>query len=304
MKNLLVICLLALAVPALASPFFPLVPGAIWTLADDDPAAQTTLTMAGPVAFHGATCHPRYESIDGELVGITFWSVDAEERLLLHGLEFLQGAGAEFYFDPPAIFLDPALACDEAVARDVNVYQVMQTGHEWQGEFELRTTCIARDPVTTPLGTFAAITVDPVWTDSPLEAPWRYGHDGLFSYGFGVGPVLITSLASGAELLLVDLQNLVITAAPTPTPSPLALDAAPNPFNPATTLSFALPADGPARLEIHDLAGRRLAILHDGPLAAGPHTFAWQPRGLASGVYLARLSSAAGTATVRVTLVE
>lgn len=304
MQRLLLIALLALAVPALASTYFPLVPGAAWTLADDDPATTMTLTLAGEVMFHGAPCYPRYENVDGVLTGISYWNVDAEGRVLLHGLEYLVGDALEFYFSPPAVFLDPDLACGEIVDNTVNVYEVQDVGDFWWEERTVRLTCVDRDPVTTPLGTFSAVTVDPAWIDSPDGAPWRYGQDGVFSYGFGIGPVRIASQAGPEEYILVELENLVPTDTPAAVVSEIDLRAAPNPFNPATVLRFSLAAGGPARLEVFDLAGRRVAVLHDGPLPAGRHEFAWQPRELGSGVYLARVSTLQGAGTTRLTLVE
>jgi hypothetical protein len=73
----------------------------------------------------------------------------------------------------------------------------------------------------------------------------------------------------------------------------LALHASPNPFNPSTRLSLALPASTWARLAVYDASGRRVALLHAGTLAAGTHHFDWAARGpqahLHSGVYFARL---------------
>jgi hypothetical protein len=84
--------------------------------------------------------------------------------------------------------------------------------------------------------------------------------------------------------------NPLPTAAPA-SPSPAAaLTLAPNPFNPRTTFTVDLAGAAAAvRLEILDLRGRRLAILHDAPLGAGRHHFSWQPAGLPGGVYLYRL---------------
>jgi hypothetical protein len=70
----------------------------------------------------------------------------------------------------------------------------------------------------------------------------------------------------------------------------------PNPFNPSTTLRFALPAAGRARLSVYDATGRRVAVLVEGELAAGWHQAVWDGRdasghALASGVYLARLEA-------------
>ena len=133
MRALLLIAVLALAMPALGSPYFPLVPGAAWTLADDDPPATMTLTLAGEVMFHGAPCYPRYENVDGVLTGISYWSVDAEGRVLLHGLKYLVGEASEFYFNPPAVYLDPALPCGEFREDVVNVYEVEDVGDQWWG---------------------------------------------------------------------------------------------------------------------------------------------------------------------------
>ncbi len=63
----------------------------------------------------------------------------------------------------------------------------------------------------------------------------------------------------------------------------------PNPFNPATRFSFALPAAGKARLSIHDLNGREVELLWSGHREAGWWELDWRPVGLPSGVYFARL---------------
>lgn len=65
----------------------------------------------------------------------------------------------------------------------------------------------------------------------------------------------------------------------------------PNPFNPATAIDFSLPAAGPARLRILDLAGRVVRTLLDGPQAAGAHSVLWNGEddaghAVASGRYL------------------
>lgn len=83
----------------------------------------------------------------------------------------------------------------------------------------------------------------------------------------------------------------------------------PNPFNPATSIVFDLPRAGRATLRIYDLAGRLVATLADGALAAGRHTLRWDGRdaqgaAVASGVYLYRLESADFTATKRMVLAK
>ncbi len=83
----------------------------------------------------------------------------------------------------------------------------------------------------------------------------------------------------------------------------------PNPFNPQTTIAFALPAAGPARLAIYDVAGRLVRVLVDGSQAAGAQRAEWDGRdGLgqpaAAGVYLARLEAAGKADTQRLVLLK
>jgi len=79
--------------------------------------------------------------------------------------------------------------------------------------------------------------------------------------------------------------------------------AFPNPFVTATTLSFTLASDGPARLSIYDCAGRRVSDLVNGVLGAGPHSVRWDGAGAGgatagSGIFFARLE-AGGRALTR-----
>jgi hypothetical protein len=69
----------------------------------------------------------------------------------------------------------------------------------------------------------------------------------------------------------------------------------PNPFNPATTISFELSVEAEVRLEIYSISGRRVRSLISEKLPAGPRQVVWygrddQGRGLASGVYLVRIA--------------
>lgn len=89
----------------------------------------------------------------------------------------------------------------------------------------------------------------------------------------------------------------------------LSLAASPNPFNPQTSLRFALPEPGGVRLCIHDLAGRVVRVLVDDSLSAGGHEFTWDGRDRAgravgSGAYLARLETGSGVQVLRLGLVR
>ena len=70
----------------------------------------------------------------------------------------------------------------------------------------------------------------------------------------------------------------------------------PNPSNPSTEISFDLPKAAHATLVIYDLMGREVDRLVDQPLSAGTYTATWQAEGLASGIYIYRLTAGAYTA--------
>ncbi len=83
----------------------------------------------------------------------------------------------------------------------------------------------------------------------------------------------------------------------------------PNPFNPATTIDFALPAAGPVDLSVYDLAGRRVAVLVTGHQPAGHHTVLWQATDrsgapLSSGTYIYRLRTETGDHVKKLSLVR
>ena len=83
----------------------------------------------------------------------------------------------------------------------------------------------------------------------------------------------------------------------------------PNPFNPATRIAFALPEAADVRLAVYDVTGREVAVLAEGPKAAGAYAVEWAGRDGAgrvvpSGVYLYRLEAGTFTQTRRMVLLK
>ncbi len=110
------------------------------------------------------------------------------------------------------------------------------------------------------------------------------------------------------EWILRDAFAGTITDVPS-TSSALSLTAYPNPFNPQTTLRMELGAAGPARLALHDAAGRLVRVLVDGDLPAGANEIAWngrdgQGRTVAAGVYFAVAEAGGKRETARLALVK
>jgi len=92
-------------------------------------------------------------------------------------------------------------------------------------------------------------------------------------------------------------------------PAETTLSAGPNPFNPATTLRFALASATNVRLEIFNVRGERVTTLVQGTLPAGAHAIRWLGRSdagvaAASGVYFARLRAGALQRHVKLLLVQ
>ena len=86
-------------------------------------------------------------------------------------------------------------------------------------------------------------------------------------------------------------------------PRSVILGNAPNPFNPATLISFSLAASGPMEIGVYSLDGRRVKILESGSREAGVHSVRWDgtdSRGVsvASGLYVVRLRAAGASAPV------
>ncbi len=82
----------------------------------------------------------------------------------------------------------------------------------------------------------------------------------------------------------------------------------PNPFNPATTISFETLQMGPARLEIFDLAGRRI-YQNNFSAQEGPNRVIWRGssdtgQAVAAGVYLYTVTTSGGAGRGRMTLVK
>jgi len=83
----------------------------------------------------------------------------------------------------------------------------------------------------------------------------------------------------------------------------------PNPFNPSTEISFALPAQSRASLRIYDTAGRLVRTLVSGELDAGTHFVTWNGKTdsgniTASGVYFYRLDTERKSITRKMLLLK
>jgi len=78
----------------------------------------------------------------------------------------------------------------------------------------------------------------------------------------------------------------------------------PNPFGAQTTIQFSIPAAQDVRLEVYDVLGRRVSVLHDGGLPAGQHEVRFEAPNLTNGMYLYRLTTPGGSVTKSLVLLR
>jgi hypothetical protein len=138
------------------------------------------------------------------------------------------------------------------------------------------------------------------------------GESGLRSFGsltaeFGLGPgttassvrvdwpsgihQTLANVPGDQKILIVEGAVDAVTIAQAPT---LELTGYPNPFRSFTTISYAIPHDGPVDVRIYDIAGRVVTTLVNGSKPAGSHSVEWlgvdrDGQEVAAGIYFCEL---------------
>ena len=127
--------------------------------------------------------------------------------------------------------------------------------------------------------------------------------------------VFVNSHTNPFDLAMSELEGREVPTSTPPTAidSPPSLGSAlrswPNPLHENTRIDYTLPGAGDATVEIVDVTGRIVARPVRGHHAVGDHQIEWNGRGddgtmLPSGVYFARLVTAEGVRTLKMTLVR
>ena len=88
------------------------------------------------------------------------------------------------------------------------------------------------------------------------------------------------STSSGVPLPIAELPREFCLHAPYP-----------NPFNPSTTISFALTTAAPVTLVVYDILGRQVATVAEGLMGVGIHKVNFDGSSLSSGIYFCRLQT-------------
>ncbi len=125
----------------------------------------------------------------------------------------------------------------------------------------------------------------------------------------GTGAVFLHGMANAANgngstsgdyiySMMIELSESATDAGAAPLAAVLKPNF-PNPFNPKTSLSFALEQEAMIKLSIHDSNGRLVKVLMAGLMGTGDHSVEWDGRdeagrSSASGTYFARLQGEGG----------
>lgn len=102
------------------------------------------------------------------------------------------------------------------------------------------------------------------------------------------------TMSSAANTFQLYRSALIDAARPNPQsslPQAFALTAYPNPFNPTTTISFALPAASETSVTVINLLGQTVEQVDLGLLTAGSHEYVFDASALPSGIYFAKVST-------------
>ena len=78
----------------------------------------------------------------------------------------------------------------------------------------------------------------------------------------------------------------------------------PNPFNPATTIPFSIPAAAHVTASVYNALGQKVGILTSREYPAGDHQLRWNAENYAAGIYLCSVESAGHSAVVRMVLIK
>jgi hypothetical protein len=129
---------------------------------------------------------------------------------------------------------------------------------------------------------------DTLWTKDFGDSLWQYGNSvqqttdggyiiaGMIADGSG-GRVWLIKVAPDVTVIDENQRFSIIDY--------YLLQNYPNPFNPSTSINFSLPQTEFTELKVYNILGKEISTLVSNKLNQGNHTYTFDGKNLASGVY-------------------
>lgn len=218
--------------------------------------------------------------------GLSLWQVYHDEGLPAHG--GARFAGVHFNDDgiPPNNdwLILPQISASGAITL---MYWAASQDPLWLESYAVKVSTTDSLPASFTTTVESVLNAPTTWTqhtinlsnyaDSPFYVAFHYNATDRFL--LKIDDVLIDYFADADER-------------PSPAPREFAFHGNyPNPFNAETRFSFDLQRPARVRLVLYDVLGRQAAEVGDKMFTAGSHEIAFDARGLASGIYIARFSA-------------
>jgi len=105
------------------------------------------------------------------------------------------------------------------------------------------------------------------------------------------------------EIIVANSQYEVSVDLPLATSFTLS-EAYPNPFNPTTTMTLAMPISGEMQVEVYNLLGQVVSTLADGYMDAGTYKLTWDASDVSSGMYFIKAQAEGFTTTQKLMLIK
>lgn len=154
----------------------------------------------------------------------------------------------------------------------------------------------------------ADMTVDASAFDGTICGVRRTSGPAVVFFGFPLSLMEETGARQAARTVLAAFGEVLGSDDALAVPATLHVDAAPNPFQGSTVISFSAPT-GKVTVRLFDMAGRLVATLVDGWLPEGSHDVHWDGRDrtgspVGSGTYLCRVEMPGGRSSQKLLLVR
>lgn len=154
----------------------------------------------------------------------------------------------------------------------------------------------ACDLVTSSSGHIFAATSGGVYRSTDDGKSWSALNDGLTDttvYALAIDSAGHMYAGTSSGIVFRSIQSATsVNALRTALPSAFSLEQNyPNPFNPSTSIRYSVPQKADIQLTVFNALGQEVVQLVNGEVEAGSHEVRFDGSGLASGVYLYRLSA-------------